>query len=133
MKHFITFLIICYISLLSFLTHHLELPFHYGMLLCSTFPLSMILLNWNVSRFTFQELKRNRLRLLSYSLSTGYFLLCLLSAFQIIPIFPPVLERISKIQCYGYLFCVYFGLVLTFVNIYFVVRDSSRRDRGLPI
>ncbi len=133
MKNFITFLITCYISLLFFLHRYLELSFHYGMLLCSTYPISMILLNWNVSRIMFQEMKRNRLRLLSCSLSTGYFLLCLLSAFQIVPIFPPVLKRISKIQCYGYLFCVYLWLVLTFVNIYFVVRDSSRRDIGLPI
>ena len=133
MRYFARFLIILYISSISFLLRQLNPPFHLGMLLSSTLPIAEILLNRNVSGITFQELKRGRLRLVCYSVSVIYFLLCLLSALEIVPIFPPVLERINKAQYYGYLFCVYLFLVLTFANTYFVIRDSSRRDRGLPL
>lgn len=132
-KLFFGFLVMLYILGLRTLSQQVDFSFPMRMFLYSTFPIVAMFLDWNVSRITFQELKSGRIRLVSYALSIAYFLLCALAVLGVVPIFPPVLEKISKAQFYAYQACIYLCGLLAAVNLFFVVRDAIRRDRDLPL
>lgn len=130
MKKFLCLPIALYLGAVHFLLREADLAFHINIFWGSTLPIAAILLNWAVTDITFQEARKNPLRLIVYSASVLHFMLCAVSALGIIPLFPPVLENISKLQYYGYLTNIYVIIVLTIANMAFLFRDKFRRDMG---
>lgn len=79
-------------------------------------------------QLTFQEIKKNGLRVLSYGLSVFLFVIYFLSFLGAIP-FTRIEGNISAIHYRSLVAMAYTEYALLVINIGFLVRDSFVRDR----
>lgn len=109
-----------------------EIPGKYYDLFQASLAVLLILSDYNEMRWSFSEIKGQKFRMVSYGLSLFLFLLCLLSAVDVITLthIEPGMSMLKKIVN-AVLAIILF--VLMVINVGFVVRDVGRRDQGLGI
>ena len=101
---------------------------HLSALLLSIMPFFPIWGSFLMFQLTFQEIKKNGLRVLSYGLSVFLFVIYFLSFLGAIP-FTRIEGNISAIHYRSLVAMAYTEYALLVINIGFLVRDSFVRDR----
>lgn len=132
MKKFIQFLISFLLVSAFFLPRVVDLLPQQAMLLFSTLPVLAIFKGINESRFTFREVKHQKIRLAAYGLSMALFIICLLSAAGVISIthIEPGMAEWRRTVIKGMLFSIFSLLI---VNLIISIRDINRRESGRPL
>lgn len=117
-----------YITVTHYMLNYMGMPFHYRYFLLCTFPLVPIILNFNATKITFEEIGRSRFRLFSYGLSAFVLFLGILVALCVIS------ERVLSVnRHFGKLAILTLVIATTASNIFIAVRDTYRRDNGIPL
>lgn len=134
MKKFLTYLLVIYPLIPAILRKHITLPMPVDLLLSSTMPPAVILMNMLGSGITIKQIMKSRHRSILYGTSVAIFLFSLLSALQIITVIPNIL--LEYMTCPQVLACVLIKFTIYFLiiaNVVTMIRDTARYNQGRPL
>lgn len=134
MKRFVSGLLLVSTQALMFLVLATDrMSWEQNRFIGSMLPVMLIITDLNATRFSFQEIRGQKLRLTVYGLSLLLFAVHLLSFLNVIsiqsmipPRFPGLRRGVSAV-----LGLSFFPLML--VNIFYLIRDTDRRGHGRPL
>ncbi len=134
MKTFISWTVSFFLLAILFLPRVMDLPYPQRLLLRSLLPICAIIWGYNQVRFSFREIKGQWFRLTVYGLSLLPFAICALSCARVISLTNiHIAGGISAQRRAALVALVVSIAILTVFNLYFALRDGSRRERDLPL